>query len=558
MTIDDELLFYKDKSRIYYNNFSNQLQSYLENKFPKLSIQEQFYLVSNNLSIPICQYPRCNNMRVFNKRDKLYKKGCCGKHNIKLTMLEKYGVENPSQVKEISEKIRNTMTSKYGGYGNASKLIKQKTSNTVKEKYGVRNISQLTAIKEKKKTTFISNYGGIGAASKTIRLKMVLTNLKKFGVSNASSHQEVKDKIIKTNIARYGASHPMMNTNISKKSSSNMKRTKYNSMLFRISHKVNPIFKYDSYHGVKNNIYSWNCVGCNNTFVASIDNGITPRCKICNPIKSGISNMEMELFTSLNTPNKIQSDRTILEGKELDIYIPDKKLAIEFDGLFWHSESQGIDKDYHMNKTLRCNEKGIRLIHIFENEWIRNKLIVQALINKSLGLYTELIDSSSCQICDISDEQLLEFLTNNHIQGYVESSIKIALFYGVLMVQTLTLNIINKGQYEITRICNKMGYDIDDKLLLTHFISKYDPESIRVNVDQRYGDNEFYKSLGFIKVTEVQPNYLYFKNDNLLRRPSDEQSWDELSQLGYNRIWDCGQHIYVWEKCKVDDDRLIH
>ena len=62
--------------------------------------------------------------------------------------------------------------------------------------------------------------------------------------------------------------------------------------------------------------------------------------------------------------NIIRNDRTVLDGNELDIYIPNKNIAFEFDGLYWHSEIKKTDKKYHLNKTDMCLSKGIQLIHI--------------------------------------------------------------------------------------------------------------------------------------------------------------------------------------------------
>jgi len=87
--------------------------------------------------------------------------------------------------------------------------------------------------------------------------------------------------------------------------------------------------------------------------------------------KSIISNIEKILYDWLKTYNlNLKSnDRTILDGLELDIYLPEYKLGIEFNGLYWHSELFK-NKDYHLNKTLECKKRNIELLHIFEDDWM--------------------------------------------------------------------------------------------------------------------------------------------------------------------------------------------
>lgn len=57
-------------------------------------------------------------------------------------------------------------------------------------------------------------------------------------------------------------------------------------------------------------------------------------------------------------------------GQELDVYVPGRKLAFEYDGLYWHSEEAGRGRGYHLAKTEACEKAGIRLVHVLESEWI--------------------------------------------------------------------------------------------------------------------------------------------------------------------------------------------
>ena len=111
---------------------------------------------------------------------------------------------------------------------------------------------------------------------------------------------------------------------------------------------------------------------CINKTYTSIKSG--KGCEVCS--KSGKSKSEKEIVDFIKSfyfGKVLENSRKITPPYELDIYIPEKKLAIEYNGLYWHSEAQGKDKFYHYNKTKRCAEKGIRLITIFEDEFLAGK-----------------------------------------------------------------------------------------------------------------------------------------------------------------------------------------
>lgn len=114
-------------------------------------------------------------------------------------------------------------------------------------------------------------------------------------------------------------------------------------------------------------------------------------CDLCNPYpeKSGIASIEEQLLLkyvkSIYTGTVIKNDRTILsKHREIDIYLPEKKLAFEFDGLFWHSDRYK-PTTYHIDKTNECESKNIQLIHIFEDEWHNKQEIVKSRISGLLG-----------------------------------------------------------------------------------------------------------------------------------------------------------------------------
>ena len=135
----------------------------------------------------------------------------------------------------------------------------------------------------------------------------------------------------------------------------------------------------------------------------------------------------LDFIKDLTTEKIISNDKSIINPYELDIYIPSKNLAFEFNGIYYHS-NQFKDKMYHYNKTKLCEEKGIRLIHVFEDDWRFKQNIVKSMIKSSLGIYDRKIFARKCEIKNISITEYRNFMNENHLQGYTTASYYIGLY----------------------------------------------------------------------------------------------------------------------------------
>ena len=296
-----------------------------------------------------------------------------------------------------------------------------------------------------------------------------------------------------------------------------------------------------------------------------------------NFIKTSIkSKSEEEIYNFIKTllPNEeiYLNDRHILNGTELDIYIPNKHFAIEFDGLYWHSNK---DKNYHLTKTESCESKGIQLIHIFEDEYQYKKDIVLSKIKHILKCNTNnKIFARKCQIKEISYNESNLFLEKNHIQGGCKSNIYIGAFYkdNLVSVMTFREEVKNSNKWELTRFANDINYQIIGTAgkLLNYFIKNYNPEYIKSFADRRWSSNlsaNLYNTVGFKLYKILSPDYRYYINGNckrfhkfnfrkqtLLKRypysglTEDMTEYEMTQKLGFYRIWDCGLFKYVWEK----------
>lgn len=222
---------------------------------------------------------------------------------IKKTCLEKYGVEYPAQNDEIKEKIKKTI----GKDKDFWKKRNEKSKQTCLIKYGVENVYQAEFVKEKKKKSYLEHYG----------------------VEHPMLSEEVQNKIKKTNLERYGYENPWQDK-------SNIFKQYWNIILSWHDYVI-PLFSENEFKG-KNGEYRWKCQKCGGEFVQKIYNtkfmksvsSYMPRCPACYPIrKSGKEQLIADFVQSLGF-FVIRNDRQLIKPYELDIVIPEKKIAIEF------------------------------------------------------------------------------------------------------------------------------------------------------------------------------------------------------------------------------------
>lgn len=250
--------------------------------------------------------------------------------------------------------------------------------------------------------------------------------------------------------------------------------------------------------------------------------------------------------------------------KEVDIYLPNNKFGIEYNGLYWHSDSKGKGRNYHLNKTNELEGQGISLFHIFENEWKLKKDIISSIILNRLGK-SERIFARKTEIREITTKQCSDFLEENHRQGAVFGGIRIGLFLGDVLVSVMLFGKARYGkeQYELLRFCNKLNTTVigGASKLLSFFEVKYKPESIVSYADRRFSTGGLYEKLGFTFSHNSSPNYWYFKEGTLLLESRvkyqkhklknllpnfdiTKTEYENMLQNKFLRIWDCGNSVY--------------
>lgn len=323
-----------------------------------------------------------------------------------------------------------------------------------------------------------------------------------------------------------------------------------------------------------------NCKKCNNNiFEVKPTNFLSnhTRCPICS--QGNISKKEKELLNyikSIYSKEVIENSRNIIDGYELDIFIPEFNLAIEFDGLYYHSE-KFLESNYHLNKTLKCKESNIKLIHIFEDEWDFKKDIIKDKIKYLLHKCNNKIYARNCNIKILDKDIKKEFLNNNHIQGNDSSQIAVGLYSDNKLVACMTfckprvfmgLQKSNKYDYELSRYTTLQDYSIIGGFskLFKYFINNYKCNKIVTYADYRLSDGNVYNNLmQFDHLSK--PNYFYLAPNNKSKRlyrynfrkssiktkfpdiySDDKTEREMMKELGYLRIYDCGNLVYIWER----------
>ena len=281
---------------------------------------------------------------------------------------------------------------------------------------------------------------------------------------------------------------------------------------------------------------------------------------------------EDEIISLFSEIEHQQHNREILNGMEIDIFIPPLKLGIEYNGLRWHSEEFGKDHRYHLNKLNKCNEQGIKLIQIFEDEWINHRDICESKLKQICGLNRNpKIYGRKCEIREITNKDIAyKFLDKNHIQGRTSFTIALGAYHQEELVGVMTFKNEKEGYWDLNRFATDINYQcvgIGGKLF-KYFTRNYPFIEIKSFADRRWTTdptNNLYIKLGFEFDSYVPPTYWYynskinpytrfhkfgFRKQHLHKQyglPLTMTEREMTTALGYVRIWDCGLVKYIYK-----------
>lgn len=460
---------------------------------------------------------------------------------IKQTLIDRYGADNTLAGEKAKKKYNETLKKNYGVTGSpfASKEVRDKAKETLQKNYGVDNPSFSPEIVEK------------------IRVK----------VQNAydTRKEEIKDKVKATNLIRYGNSNYMLSD----------KCYEYHENLFIEKIKIYNSDKLISInyndreatficeHGHE---YTININALYNRYSSNVT-----ICTICNPINTTSSIKETQLYEWCSLYNECIASYRKINGKEIDIFIPSLNLGIEFNGIYWHSDKFKSSTS-HLDKTALFKEHGIRLIHIMENDWdnLEKREIIKGRLLNLFNIGQIHIGARECIIKEIDNKIAREFLDKNHIQGFIQSSLYIGLYYKDEIIGCLTVGKRNIGKnssdsYELLRSCTKIGYNISGGFSkMFKYALKKLPGDYVSYADRCWGEGESYKYAGFEFSHYSAPNYWYYIDGIKYHRSSFMKH--KLVEMGYDknktefqimdedvkafRVYDCGNAVWKYKMNK--------
>lgn len=255
----------------------------------------------------------------------------------------------------------------------------------------------------------------------------------------------------------------------------------------------------------------------------------------------------------------------------VDILIKEKGLAIDYNNIESGSEKRGgIKSKYRLDKKQKLKDKNIKLINIFDYQYIRNKEIILSRLKNQLGKSDVKIFARNCRAREVSKKEKDSFLKDNHIQGTCGSSLDFGLIHDGELVCIMTFgklraslgNRSKEGGFELLRFCSKINTNVvgGASKLLTFFEKEYKPKSILSYADRCWSEGDIYIKMGFTLKNISRPNYWYFKDRNVYHRFNfakhklaskldsfnpEKTEWENMQYNGWDRFWDCGSLAFT-------------
>lgn len=291
----------------------------------------------------------------------------------------------------------------------------------------------------------------------------------------------------------------------------------------------------------------------------------SPVCFSCAPRES-VAQIEIYDFVHSLSSDAVLSDRTVITPKELDVYVPSRNFAIEYNGLYWHSIDVLKDKNYHDNKHELCNAAGVKLLSIYEDEWRDKRAIVEGMIRHRLGYPSITWNARSLMIEELPVKDARNFFNDNHLEGYVSSVITFCLRDKksgiVLAAMTLRRPFHKKysEQFEVGRCCVLSGHNVRGwlgrltKTAIT-YSKTHQKKGLMTYVDGRVGLGSGYGSAGWKLIsattatsgrfwwTDYKHRYNRFKY-----RADKARGLSQIeiaAEAGVTMIWGCRNYMYM-------------
>lgn len=454
--------------------------------------------------------------------------------------------------------------------------LKRKESN--KKKYGVENISQNKEIKEKQIKTLMKKYGvNVPCKSNEIKNKVAKTNLKKYGNICSLHGKKQKIKTKKTWSKKYKKSHPFSCPIIRDKINNTMK-SKYGKHYTQTKDylektKNTCIKKYGKNHFsqsdvVKEKIKATNLKKYGCEYPSQNDEVIEKIMTSSKDVKKIYGKTQQEIKKYIETIINTKLESKVIERKEIDIFDKNKNIAIEYCGLRWHNEDspEPRDKNYHINKYKICESKGIKLITIFEDEWVNKKEKCKSYLKSIFGKFENRVFARKCNIKQIDKKISNKFYYDNHLFGKPNNTkVSFGIFFEKELIGCISLGFHHRDHSKTTinRLCFKPDFQIiggASRLVsaCVNWCKNNNCNNLITWSDNRWSTGNMYKKIGFKLEEEIGPDYSYVDTKTKYKRvskqsrkksntncPKNKTEKQFAKEEGFSKIWDCGKKRWV-------------
>lgn len=313
---------------------------------------------------------------------------------------------------------------------------------------------------------------------------------------------------------------------------------------------------------------TWKCQR-GHTWSATVTNRVFHGSGCPHCANSGTSTAELELldFVQSLLPNTDvwHRCRQIVTPYELDIVIPSLKLAIEYNGLFWHSEKSGKSRDYHVRKRQMCVDAGYRLITIWEDDWRDRRTLVENLLKHKLGVSQTTVYARQTSVVCVSNREAQHFLNSTHLQGFKVGCRHLGLRSPNGDLVAVVSYRIRQHECHIERFATVGSVPGSFTRLLKHLSDKLTSyphvDTLVSYADYDLSCGDVYVKAGFQRVGDTPANYWYVGDDATRRHRSnydkaafkkkrflvyrDGLSESELAELnGLYRVYGSGSGRY--------------
>jgi hypothetical protein len=436
------------------------------------------------------------------------------RQKIKDSFLDRYGVVNPGQIPEVHSRAVETQASKPVEL-KAEEQAKQ--TQTLLDRYGAENPMHIQAFKEKRAQTCVTRFGvSVPAKNSEVLTMMQTTCLARHGVSNPFESELFKEKAKRTMLEKYGVEHTMQSPDSVIKMMET-KLTKYGSLM---------------------------------------------------PQGFGKAEQQVRTWVEAITNEAFPPNHRLLAGKEVDMYSEELKLGVEYCGLFWHTEDSPTPRtrNYHKDKQTALAKQGVRLITIFEDEWLTREAQVKNFLRSALGKNDHTVYARKCSVQEITKKQAAAFLDAHHIQGSNTLAKTCAgLFHEETLLAVMTFGTHHRGGAVVVldRFAVAANHNIPGgaSKLFKFLLRLTNTAKVISWSDNRWSVGNVYEKLGFTKESTLPPDYSYvdFKNPSKRiskqsQRKSAVDCPEDLTEKEFavskdlHRIWDCGKVRWVYVK----------